>query len=130
MFKPSAFATVAIKNDPNRTVGIQFYDEIYNAVGVTMSRKLEWENEYGMDSLGIGTKGVILVPGFPVFSKVAWMYIDPIDLSEAETRDLIDECARALKNATNPHAVEELRQIHQLALDATARSEVIRFGHP
>jgi hypothetical protein len=58
-----------------------------------------------MDSLGVATDGSLLVPGFPVLSKVAWTYAD--------------ESAR-----------EIFRAIRDLATEAVQQGGTLRFGHP
>jgi hypothetical protein len=83
-----------------------------------------------MDSLGVGTDGSLLIPGFPVFSKVAWTYIDHVDLSDAETRDLVSECESAVANTDDASASELFGQIHDLALEAIQESATLRFGQP
>jgi hypothetical protein len=111
-------------------VDIWSYGTIYGALGVSGERFSDWESRYGMDSLGVGTDGSLFIPGFPVLSKVAWMYIDPIDLSDSETRDLVSECERAMANTNDVSSREVLRQIRDLALKAIQESATLRFGHP
>lgn len=111
-------------------VDIWLYGTIYAALGVTSERFADWEDRYGMDSLGVGTDGTLLIPGFPVLSKVAWTYIDPVDLSSSETTDLVSECKRAMANIEDASARDILRQIHDLALKAIQESATLRFGHP
>jgi hypothetical protein len=111
-------------------VDIWSYDAIYAALGLTSERFADWEGRYGMDSLGVGTDGSLFIRGFPVFSKVAWIYIDPVDVSDSETRELIVECERALANTNDASASEVFRQIRDLALEAIQESATLRFGHP
>ena len=111
-------------------IDIPSYGTIYVTLGVTKERFAYWESQYGMDSLGVGTDGSLLIPGFPVFSKVAWTYIDHVDLSDAETRDLVSECERAVANTDDASASELFGQIHDLALEAIQESATLRFGQP
>jgi hypothetical protein len=111
-------------------VDIWSYETIYGALGITGDRFSDWEGRYGMDSLGVGTDGSLFIPDFPVLSKVAWMYIDPVDLSDSETRDLVSECERAITNTDDASASELLHQIRALALQAVQESKTLRFGHP
>jgi hypothetical protein len=106
------------------------YDEIYMTIGVTTERFQSWTKEFGCDSLGSDAHGSLLAPGFPIFSKVAWMFVDPIDLSESEAGDLLRECDKAMLKSTNQAAIEELIRIRNLALEATKRHSRLRFGHP
>jgi hypothetical protein len=113
-----------------RTVKIWSYGTLYGTLGITGQQFSDWEHRYGMDSLGIGSDGLLFIPGFPVLSKVAWMYIDPVDLSNSETRDLVSECERAAASAQDESARELFGQIRDLALDAIQQSQTLRFGHP
>jgi hypothetical protein len=83
-----------------------------------------------VDCLGPGEDGEYFAPGFPVFSKVAWMFIDPVDLSSDETRDLIHECTRALQSAEDEEVGTLLRAIRELAEIALKAGDQIRFEHP
>src|SRR5277367_620045 len=60
------------------SVGIHAFNEIYAAIGVTQEEFAEWENRHGMDSAGVDEAGNMLASGYPVLSRVAWMYIDPV----------------------------------------------------
>src|SRR6266481_2117952 len=121
---------VSLGTDITGHVEIRSYSAIYAAIGVTSKRLSEWQSRYGLDSLGVGENGELLAPGFPILSKVAWMFIDPVDLSDSESRDLITECEKAILRAEDSEAREELAQIRTLALTALERRAVIRFGHP
>lgn len=69
-------------------IGIRAYGGIYKALGVTTDKFVAWNERYGFDRIGPGDDGSFLAPEFPVFSKVAWMWIDPVDLTASETKDL------------------------------------------
>lgn len=112
------------------SVGIYAFNDIYAAIGVTQKDFAKWENRHGMDSTGIDEAGNMLAPGYPVLSKVAWMYIDPVMLTSAETSSLIQECHRAIVNSTNESAKLELEAISSLAEKAFSNSAVIQFGPP
>ena len=120
----------ATNNSGTRTVKIWSYGTLYGTLGITGQQFFDWEHQYGMDSLGIGSDGLFFIPGFPVLSKVAWMYIDPVDLSNSETRDLVSECERAAASAQDESARELFGQIRDLALEAIQQSQTLRFGHP
>lgn len=111
-------------------VPIWTYGGIYSALGMTSKNFTDWEVRYGMDSLGVGEDGELLIPGFPVFSKVAWTYIDPVDLSQSETAALIAECERAASKASGPSEQDTFRRIRDLALKAIEESAGIHFGPP
>jgi hypothetical protein len=111
-------------------IGIRAYGSIYNALGVTNDKFVAWQERYGFDSLGVGDDGSLLAPEFPVFSKVAWMYVDPVDLTASETKDLVAECEQAMSYTKDVAAKDELRHIRDLAVTATNKSATLRFGHP
>lgn len=115
-------------SDPR--IGITTYGSLYAPLGVTRDRFADWEGKYGMDSMGIGDDGSLLIPRYPVFSKVAWTFIDYVDLSPSETEDLIAECNSAISGTQNPSARELFRQIRDLALRAVKTSMTVRFGPP
>jgi hypothetical protein len=83
-----------------------------------------------MYSPGVDANGEMLAPGYPVLSKVASMYIDPVTLTSAETTALVQECQRAIFNSASESAKHELEAISSLAEKALANSAVIQFGHP
>ena len=111
-------------------VGVWSYNAIYEGLGVTENIFKAWHAKYGFDSLGTGDQGENLIPGYPIFSKVAWMYVDPVDLSSEETNELVRECNRAISSVTDPDARAELAAIRDLAAEAVKRSATVRFGHP
>ena len=111
-------------------VEIRAYNEIYAAIGVTQKEFVEWENRHGMDSTGMDENGNMLALGYPILSRVAWMYINPIILTPLQSAALIDECERAALLAENAFAKQELAGICALAKTAVSKSTVIEFGHP
>lgn len=112
------------------SVGIHAFNEIYAAIGVTQKEFAAWEGKYGMDSAGKDEAGNMLASGYPVLSKVAWMYIDPVTLTGPETTALIEECHRAMLNSASESAKHELEAISSLAKKALSKSATIQFGHP
>jgi hypothetical protein len=111
-------------------VGIWSYNQIYIALGASQEAFVEWQRKYGFDSLGMGRDGELFISDYPVFSKVAWMFIDPVDLSTSETQALVAECERALISTQDEAARRELQAIKRLASEALAHSAIVRFGHP
>jgi len=109
-------------------VPIYFVNEIYASVGVGPNDFSRWQEKYGYGSLGRTDEGVLFVPNYPVLSKIAWMGIDPIDLSSTETSMLIDECTRAKSKSTNPEVSAELEALITLAQKAIAEGGTVRFG--
>jgi hypothetical protein len=112
------------------SIGIHAFNEIYAALGVHPQDFERWENTHGMYSPGVDANGEMLAPGYPVLSKVASMYIDPVTLTSAETTALVQECQRAIFNSASESAKHELEAISSLAEKALANSAVIQFGHP
>jgi hypothetical protein len=133
--RQSPLAVVRIKGPDRSTgkitdsIGVYAYNEIYEAIGVNQKIFAEWEGRHGMDTAGLDDAGKVLAPGYPVLSKVAWMYVDPVTLTSAETSALIQECHRAIINSASESAKRELEAISFLA-DAISNSAVIQFGHP
>lgn len=112
------------------TVAFEPYSALYRTIGVTPERFVEWERRYGIDSRGVGMDGLSMAADFPVFSKVAWMFVDEVTLSPEETSSLVGECDRALMVATEPEVRRLIECIRALALRAAAESLVLEFGHP
>jgi hypothetical protein len=121
-------AAGAIASSDN--VGIQKYGGLYTALGATSEMFRAWEDKYGMDSLGVSEHGSVLLPEYPVFSKVAWTYIDHVDLSGEETQELIHECERAMASGKNPSVLTLLSDIRRLAIKAQSIGATLRFGPP
>lgn len=113
-----------------KSTDLKAFIRIYRALGVSNDRLVQWENDNGYWSLGKDQAGQLLVPGFPVFSKVAWMYIDPVDLSLEEAAQLVRECAKAESMTDDAVAKEELNRIRALAEEAVLQSATVRFDHP
>ena len=65
-----------------------------------------------------------------MLSKVAWTYIDPVDLSDSETRELLRECEAVIAGTIDGAACDLFVQIRDLALQAIQESGTLRFGHP
>jgi hypothetical protein len=108
-------------------IDITAYNQIYSAIGVGRDQFSAWLSAHGPS--GTGEHGELLAAAFPIFSKVAWMFVEPVDLTADETGSLIDECERAATRTSDSAAIRELGAIRRLAADALDRSAAIRFGH-
>ncbi len=115
---------------PEERVPIWDYGDIYMALGITVKQFSDWQERYGIDSLGVGDGGELLIPAFPILSKLPWMYIDPVDLSCSETAELVLECDRAINWIGEAPPQKILRQIRNLAVKAMQDSAVLSFGSP
>jgi hypothetical protein len=111
-------------------VPIYSVNDIYASVGVGPNDFSRWQEKYGFGTLGRTDTGVLFVPNYPVLSKIAWMGIDPIDLSSAETSTLIEECTKARSRSVNAAASTELQALITLAQKAIAVGGAIKFGLP
>jgi hypothetical protein len=131
---PLGVVRAVVPNSSERTaaesVGIHAFNEIYASIGVQPRDFERWENTHGMYSPGVGANGEMLAPGYPILSKVASMYIDPVTLTCAETAALVQECQRAILGSASEPAKQELEAIRTLAERALSNSAVIQFGHP
>ena len=132
---PPALACMVIPGGAQKTswddcVGIWAFNDIYASIGVTSREFKEWEDKYGMSSLGTDGSGHNIAPGYPVFSKIAWMSIDPITLTAAETQILEEECDRAIPHSVSESARRELENLRDLAKKSRSLSYVVQFGHP
>ena len=117
-----------LTNSPR--VGIWELGAIYSTIGAGRETFAKWEEKYGMDSLGVGEGGILLAPGFPMFSKIAWMYVDPVILSPSETKQLLNEIETLLNRVGNSDTREELEGIREVATMAIAREAPLRIGPP
>jgi hypothetical protein len=117
-------------NQARAAVELYSYHEIYRALGLTNDKLVQWEKAYGYGSKGTNPSGSLLVQGFPIFSKVAWMYIEPVDLSPQEAQLLIEECDSAANLTNDLKAKNELFAIRRLAEDSLTQSAVVRFDQP
>jgi hypothetical protein len=111
-------------------IPIWSYGEIYRVLGVTSARFAAWEREYGMDSMGVGADGELLIPEFPLFSKVAWTYIDAVTLTGSDISELELECARAATRTDDETIQSTFRAICDIATRARENSDDIYFGPP
>jgi hypothetical protein len=115
---------------PRVEVPIYSVNDIYASVGIGPEDFSQWQNKYGFGSFGRTDEGVIFVPNYPVLSKIAWMGIDPIDLSSTETSMLIEECTKARSRSVNAAASMELEALIALAQKAVVVGGTVRFGLP
>ncbi|HXC95394.1 MAG TPA: hypothetical protein VNU92_06810 [Edaphobacter sp.] len=111
-------------------VPIYSVNEIYASVGVSPDDFSRWQNKYGFGTFGRTGEGTLFIPEYPVLSKIAWMGIDPIDLSPTETSMLIEECTKAKDMSVNAAANTELEALIALARKALAVDGAVRFGLP
>jgi hypothetical protein len=105
-------------------------NDIYASVGVGPNDFAQWQEKYGFGTLGKTDQGILFVPNYPVFSKIAWMGIEPVDLSPTETSMLIEECTKARSNSVNAAANTELEALITLAQKAIAVGGTVGFGLP
>ena len=103
--------------------------DLYETLGASSWDFLEWQSRYGMASLGRNPEGQFLIPRFPIFSKVAWMHIDPVLLSTTEVDDLTQECERATTLAETMTTRESFQSICAIAERARRLGALIEFGH-
>ncbi len=125
-----AVAPGSSEKTATESIGIHAFNEIYAALGVYPQDFERWENTHGIYAPGVDANGEMLAPGYPVLSKVASMYIDPVTLTSDETTALVRECQRAILNGASQPARQELEAIRSLAEKALSNSTVIQFGHP
>lgn len=111
-------------------VPIYSVNDIYASVGVSPDDFSRWQSKYGFGTFGRTDEGTLFVPKYPVLSKIAWMGIDPIDLSPTETSMLIEECTKAKNMSVNAAASAELEALIALARKAVAVDGAVRFGLP
>lgn len=113
-----------------KSIKLRAFNQFYGALGVTADKFARWEKENGYGSLGRNKQGQLFIPGFPVFSKIAWIYVDPVDLTFQEVEQLVQECARVELITDDVITKEELIRIREFAQEAVARSATVRFDHP
>lgn len=114
------------------TAELPLYDlnPLFHGVGLDDRHFIDWQLRYGVDSLGRAPSGELLIPDFPMFSKISGMHIDPVSLDAAEIGQLIDECDRGMITATGTLAAEYLSAIRAFAEQARTVGCHLRFGHP
>lgn len=100
----------------------------YHLLGLSDERMVQWQRDYGVDSLGKSPSGQYLIPEFPIFSKVAWMHVDPVIITGKEIHQLIQECEKAERLADGPEA-GAFRDIRLLAQRAIELGGSLEFGH-
>jgi hypothetical protein len=128
--RPTAEAYIIGLDPESVVVPIYSFNDIYASVGVGQKEFSQWQEKYGVATLGRTDEGLIFVPNYPVLSKIAWMGIDVIDLSSAETALLIDECTKARSRSVSAEANTELDALIALARKAVAVGGTVRFGLP
>jgi hypothetical protein len=132
--RPAARAyIIGANSDSNASkivVPLYALNDIYASVRVGPNDFSQWQEKYGFESLGRTDDGSLFVPNYPVLSKIAWMGIDPVDLSSAETAMLIEECTKARSMSVSAAASTELESLIALARRAIAEGGAVRFGLP
>lgn len=109
-------------------VSLYSVNDIYATVGISSADFIKWHEQYGYGTLGQTSEGGLFVPDYPVFSKIAEMGICPIDLSQAETAMLIEECGRARERSVSAAASAELDALIALGQQAVAVNGAVSFG--
>ena len=100
---------------------------LYEALGADGATFGRWLEQFGLT--GSSPDGQWLIPTYPMFSKVAWMNIDPVQLTPHEAAELTAECNLALEE-NPPHAVKvALEGIRSLAGASIAGAVPLEFGH-
>ncbi len=120
----------AFSKVPMKSADIRAYNGIYETLGISSVEFAKWEKKNGYGSLGKDQEGILFIPGFPVFSKVAWMYIDPVDLSVAEVKELINECVEIESRTNDSEVKNEVSRLRALAEEADSQSALLRFDQP
>jgi hypothetical protein len=120
----------AVSERSTVVVPIHSLDDIYRSVGVGPREFSSWQERYGVGTLGRNPEGALFVPDYPVLSKIAWMGIDTIDLSSAETSMLIDECTKAKSRSVDAAASTQFESLIGLAQRAIAVKGTVRFDIP
>ena len=102
----------------------------YQFLGLSNDRMEQWQLDYGVDSLGKSPDGGMLLPAFPIFSKVAWMHVDPVIVAGPELPQLIRECAKAEILAAERPECSAFTEIRSMAERAIELRGCLEFGHP
>lgn len=132
---PNGVVRIVPRDDPqnwSKDNLLPIYDigALYRVIGANSDNFGEWQSFYGMDSLGRGPNGETFIPDFPEFSKVAWMDIDPVMLSEYDLDSLITECQNAELRASTADERAIFVQIAKFADRAKKLGASLEFGHP
>ena len=101
---------------------------LYERLGVTTEDFRRWEDNHGWGR-GVLEDCTSVVPGFPMFSEVAWMWGTIVRLEGDELPQLIEECGRAEELAAGTPEGELLRRIRELAECAVAKGGGLEFGY-
>ncbi|WCT74543.1 hypothetical protein PQ455_04745 [Sphingomonas naphthae] len=101
----------------------------YGELGLEPGRFQRWTLEFGADCMGVSPTGETLIPEFPVFSKVAWMDIDPVVIKDADLFALIVECALICTKALSSEVAAEADAIRRLAECAISKQLALKFDH-
>jgi hypothetical protein len=113
---------------PSACADVPLFPHIYQSIGVNEERLSMWQNKHGFDSGGVGSRGELLVPEYPIFSRLAWTVIDPVYLKDGELSDLIDESKRISEQSSDPVVRANLGKLSTIAQKAQAESKVLRIS--
>lgn len=106
------------------------YNSLYSAAGATQKLFAEWEARWGYDSLGEGGDGAVFVPRYPMLSKIAWVFINPVELTSGEALRLSQECDSIIQITSDQQIIAELTRISTLARFVSSQDWNLRVGHP
>ncbi|MFV3078140.1 hypothetical protein [Niveispirillum fermenti] len=113
----------------NLTTYISSIGKFYNELGLSPGRFEEWTSNFGADCCGISPDGEFLIPEFPVFSRLAWMDIDPVVLFHDDIINLIIECDNLIEKTNNIEVSLEAVNIKTLAQSAIINDFCIKFDY-
>ena len=115
--------------EPLARVDIWDLGRFYGRLGVREGDFQRWQEKYGLGK-GEGPEGELFVPGFPIFSKAAWMGIASVGLSGSQIEQLREECERAVPLAGELPEAEGFRAIRDLAVHASGHERAeVWFGY-
>jgi hypothetical protein len=115
-------------SEPSACADVHLFPGVYGAIGVDENRIVKWQNENGFDSGGIDRSGQLLAPGYPIFSRLAWTVVEPVNLEGNELSELLEEAKRASLESSDPTVQANLNKLSSLAERAQAESKVLRIG--
>jgi len=101
--------------------------EIYRLLGLNPDRFERWTIRFGADCRGRSDSGELLVPGFPIFSKIAWMDIDDAVVEFDDLPDLVQECKMLAKRISEGHILSEVNSVQRVAECAIRNILSVKF---
>jgi hypothetical protein len=129
----NAHGNVCIVQHPHGTsqtlacADVHLFPGVYSAIGVDEGKVIKWQDEHGFHSGGAAPDGALLVPEYPIFSRLAWTHIDPVYLQGADLSALLEETKRISEASNDPAVRDNLGKLSALATEAQQRSQVLRF---